>query len=104
MVNRAAILEYRKYAPDFDFGVLAYANIGGTAVAPKPGDDRVVDVVFDNMSNDYIEVKVVGIPEEFSGTAVVFCIYATEGGKLYYLDNGTTSQTVVGVSYDSIAK
>ena len=103
-VNRAAILEYRKYAPDFDFGVLAYANILGTECAPKPGDDKVVDVVLDNMANDYIEVKVTGIPADFLNTPIVFCIYATDGGKLYYLDNGTTSETVVGTSYESMDK
>ena len=101
-VNRTAIEAYRKYVTDFDFGVLAYANVGGTAVAPKPGDDKVVDIVFDNMVNDYIEVKVVGIPSKYIDTAIVFCIYATEGEKHYYLDNGHMTETVLGHSYNGI--
>ena len=103
-VNKVAISEYRRYAPDFDFGVLAYANKAGTACAPKPGDSGVIDAVFDNMANDYIEVKIVGIPAEHADTAVVFCIYATDGGKVYYLDNGETSETIVGTSYNSLCK
>lgn len=103
-VNMAAIEAYRVYAPDFNFGVLAYANILGTECAPKPGDDKVVDVIFDNAANSYIEVKVTGIPADFLNTPIVFCIYAIDGGKLYYLDNGTTSETVVGTSYESMDK
>ena len=103
-VNREAIEAYRVYAPDFNFGVLAYANVGGTVVAPKPGDDKVVDVIFDNAANSYVEVKVTGIPVDFRNTPIVFCIYATDGGKLYYLDNGTTSETIVGTRYESIDK
>ena len=99
-INRDAIDAYKAYVPDFNFGVLAYANIDGTAVAPKPGDDKVVDVVFDNAVNSYIEVKVTGIPADFYGTPVVFCIYATEGDKFYYLDNGNTTETIVGSSYN----
>ena len=99
-VNRAAIEAYRAYVPDFDFGILAYANVEGGAAQPKPGDDKVVDIVFDNEANGYIEVKVTGIPADFYGTPVVFCIYATEGDKFYYLDNGNTTETIVGSSYN----
>ena len=99
-INTVAIEAYKAYAPDFDFGVLAYANVGGTAVSPKPGDDKVVNVVFDNKANNYLEVKVTGIPADFLDAPVVFCIYATVGDKFYYLDNGNTTETIVGSSYN----
>ena len=101
-VNKTAIDAYKAYVPDFDFGVLAYANVGGEAVAPKPGEDKVVDIVFDNAANSYIEVKVTGIPAGFLNAPIVFCIYATEGEKFYYLDNGNTTETIVGSSYNEI--
>ena len=101
-VNRAAVEAYKVYVPDFDFGVLAYANVSGTEAAPKPGDDKVIDIVFDNKANDYIEVKIVGIPAENNGTPVVFCIYAYEGEKFYYLDNGVMADSILGHSYNEI--
>ena len=99
-INMAAIDAYKAYAPDFNFGVLAYANVDGTAVAPKPGDNKVVNIVFDNTANCYLEVKVTGIPADYLGTPIVFCIYATEGDKFYYLDNGNTTDTIVGSAYN----
>ena len=101
-VNKTAIEAYKAYVSDFDFGILAYANVGGEAVAPRPGDDKVVDIVFDNAANSYIEVKVTGIPADFLNAPIVFCIYATEGEKFYYLDNGNTTETIVGSSYNEI--
>ena len=101
-INKTSIEAYKAYAPDFDFGVLAYANVAGGEVAPKPGDDKVVDIVFDNMANNYIEVKVTGIPANFLNAPIVFCVYAKDGEKFYYLNDGATTESVVGYSYNEI--
>ncbi len=101
-INKTAIDTYKTYVSDFNFGVLAYANKNGTSVQPKPGDDKVIDIVFDNMANDYIEVKVTGIPSDFADSPIVFCIYAIEGDKFYYLDNGVTSESIIGNSYNEL--
>ena len=101
-VNRAAIESYAANTEGFDFGVLAYANVSGGAVAPKPGDNKVVNVVFDNMANDYINVMVTGIPDDFKDSPIVLCLYVKDKGAFYYLNNGTTSETVVGNSYNEI--
>ena len=101
-LNKASIEMYKTYAPDFDFGVLAYANASGAAVSPKPGDDKVIDISFDNMANDYLEVKLTGIPAERRDVAIIFCIYVTEGDKVYYLDDGVTAEKTVGKSYNEI--
>ena len=101
-VNRGAIEAYRNYVSDFDFGVLAFANAGGTAVVPKPGDDKVIDISFDKMANDYVEIKLTGIPSEHQDVPIVFCVYATQGGKIYYLDNGEMLESVIGKSYNQI--
>ena len=103
-INRVAIGEYKKFATNFDFGILAYANKSGSAVAPKPGEEKVVDVVFDEMANDYIEIMLTGVPAEQGDVALVFCIYAVKDGKYYYLNDGVTSETVVGNSYNEIVE
>ena len=101
-INREAIASYRKYVSDFNFGILAYANVDKTEAQPKPGDEKVVDIVFDNMANGYVEVKVTGIPEDCYDIPVIFCIYATEGEKFYYVDNGSVTESIVGTSYSSM--
>ncbi len=103
-INTGAIEAYRAYVADFNFGIMAYANSGMTEVAPKPGDDKVVDISFDNMANDYIEVKLTGIPSEYQDIPLIFCVYATEGDKFYYLDNGVMSESIVGSSYNDIVE
>ena len=101
-VNRTAIEEYRVFVPEFDFGVLAFANNTGAAVSPKPGDEKVIVVSFDNMANDYIEVKLLGIPDSYRDVAVVFCVYATHGDKLYYLNDGEMTDSIIGKSFNEI--
>lgn len=97
-VNRAAIEEYRVYSPSFDFGVLAYANASGSAVSPKPGEDKVVDVVFDNMANDYIEIKVVGISKEYGNTPIVLCVYVKDNSEFCYISELGTTSSIVGTA------
>ena len=101
-INRTAIGTYKNYVADFDFGILAYANNGGTACRPKPGEGKVVDIVFDNMANDYIEVKLTGVPQDCEDVKLVFCAYVTEGESIYYLDDGETLSSVIGKSYNDI--
>ena len=101
-INKASIEAYRAYAPDFDFGVLAYANVGGAPVSPKPGENKVIDISFDKMANDYIEIKLVAIPESYRDVPLVFCIYVTEGERFYYLNDGITSESLIGDCYNDI--
>ena len=103
-INRTAIAAYKNESEGFDFGILAYANKEGTACQPKPGDDKVVDIVFDNMANDYIDVKLAGIPEDYMDTALILCIYVKDKGGFYYLNNGTTAETIIGNSYNGSLK
>ncbi len=98
-LNREAIEAYKTYVTDFDFGILACANASGEEITPVPGENGVIDISFDNMASDYIEVKLTGIPADKYDTHIVFCIYACEGGKLFYLDDGKTLGSVAGVSY-----
>lgn len=103
-INKEGIDTYKTFVPDFDFGILAYANVSGEAVAPVPGGEKVLDVVFDNMANDYVEVKLTSIPESERNTLIVFCAYVTVGGKTYYLENGTTAESAYGVCYNDFVE
>ena len=97
-INKASIEAYKKYAADFDFGVLAIANLEGKEISPSL--DEAFLTIFNNTANDFIDIKLDGITKETKDTCIVFCVYVTVGGELYYLDNGVSSKTVVGVSYN----
>ena len=101
-VNRASIEAYEKYAIEFDFGVLATVNASGEAIAPQLGDEGVIASRFDGNKNDYLDIKVTGIPKDNADTVVVFCIYAIKDGSTYYLDNGKMGETVDGISYNGV--
>lgn len=102
IVNKAAIDAYTLIVPEFSFGIVACGNEGGEAISPIPGQGGAIDVSFDNLKNEFIDVKVTGILENHYDSKIVFCIYAKENGKIYYLDNGITSLQVVGSSYNDI--
>ena len=103
-INKEAIEAYKAFAPEFDFGILAYANVSGESVAPVPGGEKVLDIVFDNMANDYVEVKLTSIPESERNTLIVFCAYVTVGDKIYYLENGATTESAYGVCYNDFVE
>lgn len=98
-LNKDAIATYKTYFSDFNFGVLACANSSNEEIAPNPSDDGVINISFDNMANDYIDVKIMGISVEHASTPIVFCIYVLDGGKIFYLENGATKEAVKGSSY-----
>ena len=102
-VNNSAILEYTVYAPEFDYGVIATGNAGGTEIAPKLGEEKVQIGKFEKGANNYIVMKVIGITSEYASKNIVFCAYVLDGGKMFYLDGGVTSETVLGVSYNYLA-
>ena len=102
VVNSAAAEKYAEYQESFDFGVLATVNKTGAAITPKVGDDNVVSGVFVKDANDYLDIKVKGIPADQADTLIVFCIYVTDGENVYYLDNGKCDTTVLGKSYNDV--
>lgn len=102
-IDKDAIIAYKAYVPEFDFGVLAVANTKGTAISPDPQDESVVDISFNSMANDYIEVMLVGIPSDKLDVNLVCCVYITDKEGISYIDNGVASSTVTGVTYNSFA-
>lgn len=87
----------------FDFGVIATVNKSGTEYAPSLNGEGVVSASFTNLGFEIFYIKMTNIPNEYKNTAVVFCAYLVNGENTYYLNNGKTSKTVVGLSYNDVS-
>ena len=103
LVNHEAIEAYSVYATDFDFGIIATVNTTGGGIAPKLGDENVLTGTFVKNANDYLDIKLTGIPADKGDALVVFCVYVTVGEDMFYLDGDKCANTVIGVSYNQIA-
>ena len=103
-VNTTAMEAYKVYAPDFAFGVLATVNNEGEAYAPSLESENVVSKEFAQIVNDYIDVRVTGIPTDKADALIVLCAYIKVGGKTLYLDAGVCGETVIGISYNEANK
>ncbi len=102
LVNRDALKEYKKYASDFEFGLIIAGNKSedGAAFAPELSGDLCVPQ--SHIAHDYFDIKITGITSDFADKLVVFCAFVKNGEKVYYLDNHTTSEAVTGISYNAI--
>ncbi len=102
LVNRDALKEYKKYASDFEFGLIIAGNKSedGAAFAPELSGDLCVPQ--SHIAHNYFDIKITGITSDFTDKLVVFCAFVKNGEKVYYLDNHTTSEAVTGISYNAI--
>ena len=91
-----------EYVPDFDYGFIATVNKTEGEVAPQPGAEGIISQTLSGSKTNYIDIKVTGIPATQGDALVVFCLYVTAADSTYYLDNNTTSQSVLGQSYNGI--
>ena len=103
-VNSDAVKRYITYVPDFEYGLIAAANLtesGKDAFAPSLDSDFCVKQSM--IAHDYFDVKVTEIAAEYADTYIVFCAFVRANGNVYYLDGGNTSSTVTGISYSGVA-
>lgn len=91
-------------AEGYDFGIIATVNKDGGEIAPALDGTGVVSASFLKAGFSIFHVKVTNIPDANKDTKIVFCAYLVNGGKTYYLNNGTTSETVVGLDYTTVSK
>ena len=103
-INKTAIEAYKAYAPDFEIGVVIAVNQGKEAFVPDFESEKVINAKFNATANDYIDVKVTGIPADKAEALIVLSAYVIDGGKTYFLENGVTSESVVGIDYASAPK
>lgn len=88
----------------YDFGIIATVNKDGGEIAPALDGTGVVSASFVKAGYSIFHVKVTNIPEASKDTKIVFCAYLVNGDKTYYLNNGTTAETVVGLDYTTVSK
>ena len=88
----------------YDFGIVATVNKAGGEIAPALDGTGVVSASFAKAGFSIFHVKVTNIPEANKDTKIVFCAYLVNGGKTYYLNDGTTSETIVGLDYTTVSK
>ena len=100
-INKNAIEEYEKFSSGFSFGILATVNTEGTEFVPDFNSQNVISHEMTYVANDYITVKVTGIPASCGNTFVVLCLYITDGEGVYFLEGGTSSSKATGVSYNT---
>ncbi len=86
---------------DVDFGIVVDVNVDGIAYNPILNGATSVSLI-DSEYNCF-DIKVSGIPSDYTETAIVFCGYVKVGDTLSYLDGGATYNEVVGISYWAIA-
>ena len=66
------------------------------------GTNKVIITEQNGFAFNYVDVKITGITEETAECGVVFCMYVNDGGDIYYLDGGKTSETVGLKSYADV--
>ena len=98
MIDNEAITRYMDYAPDFEFGLIAAGNLSGEPFAPALEGELCIPQT--KLAHDYFDIKISGITSEIADAKIVFCAYVKANGNAYYLDNGASSQTVAGISYN----
>ena len=81
---------------EIEYGMIAYVNMNNVAVSPM-GATNALSIKLTS-EYDTFNIKVMGIPDGSEAVNVVFCAYVLSGSKIYYLDNGQTSESLVGQS------
>lgn len=111
-VDMEAIKAYAAIKTDFAFGVVASVGkenpisiVDGAVVAYS-------NVIFAPISknangelsvvHNYFDIKVTGIDAGNLDTKIAFNGYVVDGGEIYYLHAGETSETAVGSSYNEV--
>ncbi len=100
-INKEAISTYKKFSPNFEIGFVATANMGGEAFIPDLNSEAVIAREI-SLVNDYVDACIKGLTEETSLVKIVFCLYVKDNGKIYFLDEGKTKESVEGQSYSAV--
>ena len=101
-INRESLGAYVDAYADFEYGFVATVNKTEGAIAPDLSAEDVIAEALSSDCNDYVDIKVTGVPADHGDTLVVFCLYAKVGDKVYFLDNNKASQSILGQSYNGI--
>ena len=101
-INKDNIAKYEELTgTKLDYGFVV-------ASVENPFDDEHINsnkVIIAEQSElllDYANVRVSGITEETVTFGVLFCMYVNDGGNVYYLDGGKTSEAATLKSYNDV--
>ena len=109
-VDYDAYTEYTKVIPSFDFGLVAMGNASGEEKQPLSVENGAVvvgnKVVLGNVHTvgvGYFEIKICGLSDATLDNNIIFCAYYFDGETVKYIDNGEVKDSVVGISYNTLA-
>lgn len=108
--------EYSVLFPELKYGMVAAFN----GVNPEAGFDttsgKIVNTDCTGINNkvavcdmtergfDIFEIKISGVgADNYKETSFFLCAYIVLDGQVYYINNGTTSDSATGVSYSDVA-
>lgn len=89
---------------EVDFGIIAAVNLSAEEIAPQIGGDNTVSASLKNGDFVATNIKLVNVPLTDADTKLVFCMYLSIDGTVYYLNNGTTGNKIIGLSYNDVAQ
>ena len=109
-VNTDAYNEYIALTPSFSYGVVMAGNQTGEAMSPLTVyngnvagiNEKVYFFKLNTNPFNYFNITVHGITEEMQDSYIVMCAYVFDGETIRYLDNGTTVDSLTGVTYSSL--
>ena len=102
-INKENIEKYKTVTKnEFAYGFVV-ASVESPIGSEFVGTGKVIITEQAKLAFDYADIKISGITEESMDLGVVFCMYVNDGGEIYYLDGGTTGETVALKSYADIS-
>ena len=110
IVNNEAYREYVSFNPEFEIGIVVAGNKAGTSFSPLIVEEGELVCINENvLSNEFdlsnyacFEVKVYGLNDTAKDTNIVLCAYTYDGDAIGYIDNGSMTDSIVGITYNSL--
>ena len=100
--NESVLAKYTaKTGAEFEFG-LVVSSVDNPLSSELLGTNKVLVATQEQINHNYFDVKLYGITEGHIDSEIVFCAFVKDGGKIFYLDNGITSETIEGKSFNQI--
>ncbi len=100
--NESVLAKYTaKTGAEFEFG-LVVSSVDNPLSSELLGTNKVLVATQGQINHNYFDVKLYGITEGHIDSEIVFCAFVKDGGKIFYLDNGITSETIEGKSFNQI--
>lgn len=101
-INKDNIAKYEELTgTKLDYGFVV-ASVENPFDEEYVNSNKVIVAEQWRLALDYANVMVSGITEETAAFGVLFCMYVNDGGNVYYLDGGKTSEAATLKSYNDV--